>query len=374
MVVRMLEANIEFLKREFFKYYYENLDQLVPPGPVKNREFGFFLEKGGGMLRHKCFTSLEELHSFVLNEVPLDIYVSAAKYEDPSNRDMQEKKLISAELFFDIDAEPTVSESERSAWVCPNCGRYDLGIEDKCPACSSPVERAEIVNENQLNEALKEAGKLVEVLRSDFGIEENHISVFFSGNRGYHVHVDQEEFINITAEGRREIVDYLLIQGFEEKRMVDLLKNRGFNDGDLKGVIGRVYRMVLEAGSDEKHRTSFDKRRILKQIIQAIEELKVRIDPVVTIDIHRLMRMPGSINSNSGMVKKRIRLQDLSSFNPLKDAVALGEEETVLRVKAVPRFNLRSKSFGPFKDEEVELPAYAAAYIICKGLGEYVRG
>lgn len=366
----MLEANIEFLKREFFKYYYENLDQLVPPGPMKNREFGFFLDKGGGMLRHKCFTNLEEFHNFVLNEVPLDIYVSAARYEDPSNRDMQEKKLINAELFFDIDAEPTVSENEESAWVCPNCGRYDLGMEDKCPACSSPVKLVEIVNENQLNEVLKDVKKLVDVLRSDFGIDENHISVFFSGNRGYHVHVDQEEFTNITAEGRREIVDYLLIQGFEEKRIVDFLKNRGSYNGDLKGVIGRVYRMVLESGCGK---TPCDKRRILKQINQAIEEFKVRIDPVVTIDIHRLMRMPGSINSNSGMVKKRIRLQDLSSFNPLKDAVALGGGETLLRVKAVPRFNLGGKSFGPFKGEEVELPAYAAAYIICKGLGEYVR-
>ncbi|MBO3799740.1 MAG: hypothetical protein FGF52_01625 [Candidatus Brockarchaeota archaeon] len=366
----MPEANMEFLKREFFKYYYENLDQLVPPGPIKNREFGFFLDKSRGMLRHKCFINLDEFHNFVLNEVPLDIYVSAARYEDPSNRDMQEKKLISAELFFDIDAEPTVSESEESAWVCQNCGKYDLGTEDKCPVCNSPVERAEIVNENQLNEALKEVKKLVEVLRSDFGIDENHISVFFSGNRGYHVHVDQEEFINITAEGRREIVDYLLIQGFEEKRIMHLLKNRSFYSGDLKGIIGRIYRMILEAGGDKIPR---NKRRILKQINEIIEEFKVKVDPVVTIDIHRLMRMPGSINSNSGMVKKRVRLQDLSSFNPLKDAVALGEGETVLRVKAVPRFNLGGKSFGPFKDEEVELPAYAAAYIICKGLGEYVR-
>lgn len=368
----MLEASVEFLKREFFKYYYENLDKLVPPGPIKNREFGFFLGKNMGMLRHKCFNSLEDFHKFVLNEVPLDIYVSAARYEDPSNRDMQEKKLINAEFFFDIDAETTIAGTEESAWACPKCGGYDLGIEEKCPACGSIVEHAEIINEGQLEKALKEVEKLIMILTDDLGMNEDHIYVFFSGNRGYHVHVDQEEFINVTAEGRREVVDYLLIQGFEEKRLIDFFKKRQ-NTDDLKGVIGRVYRMVLE-NCGSKPGAFYDGRRILKHINQAVEELRVRIDPVVTIDIHRLMRMPSSINSNSGMAKKKIRLPDLYSFNPLRDAVVLGEEETVVRVKAVPRFRLGGKSFGPFKNEEVELPAYAAVYIVCKGLGEYVRG
>ncbi|MEM2997810.1 MAG: hypothetical protein QW542_02555, partial [Thermoproteota archaeon] len=103
----------------------------------------------------------------------------------------------------------------------------------------------------------------------------------------------------------------------------------------------------------------------------AVEELKVRIDPVVTIDMHRLMRMPESINSSSGMVKRRIRLEDLPSFKPLEEAIAFGDEETCLKVKIVPRFSLGGRTFGPFKDEEVELPAYAAVYIVCKGLGEY---
>ncbi|MEM2351031.1 MAG: DNA primase small subunit domain-containing protein [Thermoproteota archaeon] len=366
-----MEASIEFLKREFFKYYYENLDKLVPPGPIKNREFGFFIDKGKGMLRHRCFNSLGDFHQFVLNEVPLDIYVSAARYEDPSNRDMQEKRLINAELFFDIDAEP-VTGVEESAWICSKCGRYDLGVEEKCPVCGSIVEHADIVDENQLEKALKEADKLISVLIKDFGINEDCISVFFSGNRGYHVHVDQEEFINLTSEGRREIVDYLLIQGFERKKFIDLFKKKGPYDNYLKGMMGRVYHMVLETCGD-KLGASYDKRRILKHVDQAIEELKVRIDPVVTIDTHRLMRMPGSINSNSGMAKKKIRLQDLRSFNPLSEAVVLGDEETVVRVKAIPRFKLGEKSFGPFKDEEVELPAYAAVYIVCKGLGEYVR-
>jgi len=369
----MLESNIRFLKREFFKYYYENIDKLVPPSPIEQREFGFFIEKGKGMLRHKCFRNLEEFHKFVLNETPLDIYVSAARYEDPGNRDMQEKKLISAELFFDIDAEPDFKEGEESAWACPNCGAYDLGVVETCPACRSSVENVETVNEDQLNKALRETDKLIKILINDFGIEESNISVFFSGNRGYHVHVDQEEFVYLTAEGRREIVDYLLIQGLEENRLIEALRKKTVNDSSLKGVVWRVYRMVLESSLDKPRATR--NRKVLKQSInQAIEELRVRIDPVVTIDMHRLMRMPNSINSNSGMVKKKVGLKDLTSFNPLTEAIAIRDGEVVVKVKAFPRFKLCGKTFGPFKEEEVELPIYAAIYIICKGMGEYVGG
>lgn len=368
----MLKSSLEFLKREFFKYYYENLDKLVPPGPIGKREFGFFLDKGKGMLRHKCFNNLRDFHEFVLKEIPLDIYVSAARYEDPENRDMQEKKLIDAELFFDIDVKPTALDSDKSAWICPECGKYDFGIKEECPACGSCVEYLEIVDEEQLNKALKETDKLVRILTDDFGINSNGIHVFFSGNRGYHVHVNQEEFVNLTAEGRRELVDYLLIQGFEEKKLIEILRKKSLTDGNLKGVIGKVYQKVLDLISSGKTETVYTRSSLLKYINQAIEELKVRIDPVVTIDTHRLMRMPNSINSNSGMAKKAVELKELLSFNPLRDAVVLGEDEVIVKVKVAPRFKLYGRGFGPFKDEEVELPTYAAAYIVCKGMGEYV--
>lgn len=368
-----MQASLEFLKREFFKYYYENISRLVPPEPIRGREFGFFLEKGRGMFRHKCFNSLKDFHEFILNAIPLDIYVSAANYEDPGNRDMSEKKLVNAELFFDIDAESVAAVGEEeSAWICQKCGQYGIGLIDRCSSCNSPTELVRLVSEKQLKEALRETEKLIHVLTEDFGIAPENIRVFYSGNRGYHVHVNQEDFLNITGEGRREIVDYLLIQGLDEKELLNFLK-KGANVGgvSLKGVKRRVYMRILEkAGSLEKLKAT-RKETVLKTLVNAVEELKVRIDPVVTVDMHRLMRMPESINSSSGMVKRRIWLEDLPSFKPLEEAIAFGDEETCLKVKIVPRFSLGDKTFGPFKDEEVELPAYAAVYIVCKGLGEY---
>ncbi|MGQ9478491.1 MAG: DNA primase small subunit domain-containing protein [Thermoproteota archaeon] len=370
----MLLQSLNFLKREFFKYYYENIDRMIPPAPIKNREFGFFLNKDKGMLRHKSFSSLKDFQTFILNQVPLDIYVSAARYEDPTNRDMSEKRLINADLFFDIDSEPPPNQN--AAWVCNKCGEYGLGIVNLCEACGSETESIELVIPEQLKDALKEAEKLIHVLTNDFGIDKKHVSVFFSGNRGYHVHVDQEDFLHIGEEGRREIVDYLMIQGLEEKDILRYLKKmeKGISRTPLKGVRERVYSMVYEITRREKSSTTRLKvKTVLSIINRAVEELRVRIDPVVTIDVHRLMRMPESINSNSGMVKKRIELENLESFNPLKEAIAFGNEEVTLRVRVAPRFELGGKVFGPFKDEEVELPTYAAVYLVCKGLGVNVE-
>lgn len=374
MVRRMLQESLEFLRREFFKYYYENISRLVPPEPIRNREFGFFLEKDKGMFRHKCFNSLKDFHEFVLNEIPLDIYVSAANYEDPSNRDMSEKKLINAELFFDIDAEPTDTVDEESAWICRKCGRYDLGWKDRCSVCGFQTESVKLVTERQLKEALREAEKLIHILLNDFGITAENTHVFFSGNRGYHVHIDQRDFLNVGGEGRREIVDYLLVQGLDDRELLNLLK-RGVpvENVDSRGVKRRVYRRITEMIKSEKYRSIRSGKEIVFKILEdAVEELKVRIDPVVTVDMHRLMRMPESINSSSGMIKKRIRHNDLSFFKPLEGAIAFGDEETSLKVKIAPKFNLGGRTFGPFKDEEVELPTYVAVYLICKGLGEYV--
>ncbi|MEM2930555.1 MAG: DNA primase small subunit domain-containing protein [Thermoproteota archaeon] len=369
----MLQESLEFIKREFFKYYYENLSRLVPPEPIRSREFGFFLEKDKGMFRHKCFNSLKDFHEFVLNEIPLDIYVSAANYEDPGNRDMSGKKLINAELFFDIDAEPTDITDEESAWICRKCGGYDLGWSDRCPVCGIQTELIRLVSEKQLKEALRETEKLIRVLLNDFGIVKENMHVFFSGNRGYHVHINQKDFINIGGEGRREIVDYLLVQGLDHRELLNLLiKGVPVENVDSRGVKIRVRRRVAEMMMTGRYRSIKSRReRILKMLEDAVEEIKVRIDPVVTIDMHRLMRMPESINSSSGMAKKRIRYEDLLSFKPLEEAIALGNEETSLKVKIAPKFNLGGGTFGPFKDEKVELPTYAAVYLICKGVGEY---
>src|SRR5712692_5854711 len=65
--------------------------------------------------------------------------------------------------------------------------------------------------------------------------------------------------------------------------------------------------------------------------------LGIRIDPQVTMDVHRIFRMPGTINSKSGLIK--MRCNDLESFDPLKDPCLLGDSEVNVNTKMSSQIN-----------------------------------
>jgi len=92
----------------------------------------------------------------------------------------------------------------------------------------------------------------------------------------------------------------------------------------------------------------------------------VMIDPNVTMDIHRIFRLPGSINSKSGLSK--IFCNNLEEFNPYSDACFIDDESIEVTANCPIDFSLKNKKFGPYKNEKVTVPKYAAVYMICKGL------
>lgn len=97
------------------------------------------------------------------------------------------------------------------------------------------------------------------------------------------------------------------------------------------------------------------------------KDMGVRIDPQVTTDVHRVFRMPGTLNSKSGLSK--VKSRDLYSFDPFVDACVLGDGIVSVRVKTPVKLKLKRNSFNISK-EVAEIPAYAAVYLMCKGLAE----
>ena len=54
-----------------------------------------------------------------------------------------------------------------------------------------------------------ETSKLIDMLENDFGFSQNELHVYFSGHRGYHVHIENESVRSLDAMARKEIVDYV---------------------------------------------------------------------------------------------------------------------------------------------------------------------
>ena len=103
-----------------------------------------------------------------------------------------------------------------------------------------------------------------------------------------------------------------------------------------------------------------------KQLEALKEVFVVRIDPNVTVDIHRIFRLPGSLNSKSGLGK--VLVNNIDKFDPYVDACFIDSEKIEVVANCPFQFSLNNKKFGPYTQEKVSVPKFAAVYMICKGL------
>jgi len=100
--------------------------------------------------------------------------------------------------------------------------------------------------------------------------------------------------------------------------------------------------------------------------------LRTRIDTVVTTDIHRLIRMPGTLNGKTGLKATMLSLDELENFDPFNEPVVFEGNQRVY-VKTAPEIRVRDMRFGPFTNEEVEIPLAAAILLAAKGVAWPVK-
>jgi DNA primase small subunit len=378
---------------------------------MTEREFGY-LSFGGGMVRHLAFPNMGELLATLVREGPSGVYCSNSYYFEPS-LPMNEKGWKGADLIFDIDADNLMlpCRSEHDIWTCRQCGLQQVGIRpEACPRCSSSRISEQNWGCAKCVEATKrETFKLLNILEDDFGIPNTGTSVYFSGSMGYHISVEAKEIEYLDNFARTEIAEYVLGRGilpetlgfhtkFPIEQVYDSLPSVG--DPGWRGRIARYFKDieydVLDASVDSGGRTKKQKigqevgsettRKIIKIykkeklegflniLEEGVQKTGVSIDPSVTMDIHRIFRLGGTLNGKTGLLKMKCP-NKLESFDPLVDAVVLGDELMKVDVGLAPRFGLKGRVFGPFREEKsLELPTFAAVYLLCKGSAIVNRG
>jgi DNA primase small subunit len=92
----------------------------------------------------------------------------------------------------------------------------------------------------------------------------------------------------------------------------------------------------------------------------------IRIDPNVTVDIHRIFRLEGSLNSKSGLAK--LACENIEKFNPYAEACLIDDKPVEVSANSPIEFRLKNRKFGPYTNEQVSVPKYAAVYMLCKGI------
>jgi DNA primase small subunit len=406
--------SVDFVKNLFREYYMVDLFLHGKVSHVDKREFGFILLEGS-MVRHISFKTVKELVDFMQSFVPKDAYFSCAYYENPT-AEMERKGWLGADLIFDIDADHILTPCERihDIWTCSSCGFSGKGITpETCPLCGA--ERLDVETwpcEVCLDSAKLEATKLLDILQDDFGFSRNEIHLFFSGHRGYHVHVECEDVKPLDSVARKEIVDYVSGIGLEvsfysfnrrspkkkisyggplfsvgwPKRLVDGLqaflskakekdlRKLGFRRDAVNAIIERrdaLLRNLYDSGI--WHTVRGVGFKTWEKLVGHVLMLQsVKIDTVVTTDVHRLIRMPETLNSKTGLKKAEVPVSAIDDFDPFRDAVAFKKGEVEVLVSDVPKFRIGDETFGPYRNRKVELPVAAALLLVCRGRAEVV--
>lgn len=379
----------------FRKYYMEELSLNVSISKADKREFGFTSFEGQ-MIRHKSFQSFEEVGDFMQNFVPRDAYYSCAYYENPTE-EMEKKGWLGADLIFDIDADhiPTSCNKIHDEWICCSCGFAGKGITpENCPVCNGEkFETNTWLCQDCLDTAKNETIKLLDILKEDFGFSDKDVRVYFSGHRGYHVHVENEFVQSLDAISRKEIVDYLCGVGLNGKMIISSSWYARIQKG--------LYHFISRAVEEDFIRLGL-KKNIVKALLsnkdkvltnlenaEAWRSVKgigpetwekildycakgefVKIDTVVTADIHRLVRLPNTLHGKTGFKKVEFSISQIDDFDPFKEAIAFKKGTIKVLVHNSPQFRVGEETFGPYKNVKVELPAAAAILLICKGKAE----
>ena len=403
----MDEASRDFVYQKFCEYYRDPSNIIPAPIILEQREFGYLLFKERFMVRHKRFEKISNLRAVLNQTVPSDVYHSCAYYENP-DFDMDKKGWLGADLVFDIDADhiPTSCNKIHDEFTCTKCGFSGKGITpETCPACeATKFETKTWPCELCIDSTRQEAAKLIDMLENDFGFSPDELHVFFSGHRGYHVHVETEAVRSLDAMARKEIVDYIIglgIKLFEKKpkkasadtkfrlhdfgwdrrlkvgmktflstaRREDFVK-MGFKDKKKLDLIIEKKDTLIDRCLDEGYWDGFfgvSDGTWMKLAEYIKDQQSAKIDTVVTTDIHRLIRMNGTLHGKTGLKKVEFPAKNLQDFDPFTGAVAFKKGEVKVLVSDAPEFKLGGETLGPYKNEIKELPVAAAVMLICKG-------
>lgn len=337
----MDERTRAYLAGRFSDHYRrESVD--IPPS-AHRREWGFIPWASGErttMVRHRSVTDLGGLDQFLSREGPRHVYYSAGYYDEPSAGSMAAKGWRGSDLVFDLDADHL-----------PGINPAETGYGAMLAACK------------------RELQTLLDLLEADFGFDSYH--VVFSGGRGYHVHVRTDDVRSLPQRARRDIAEYVRGENVTMDAIIETSAVQGTGRSTPAStrrlVIGggwgqRVHRTLigfanelqeLEAGeataklqsiegigeqranalyaairssTHELAAGNIDIHPAMMRLLDALIERTVAdsgaaIDEPVTTDVHRLIRLPGSLHGGSGLRVCSLDRDTLASFDPLVDAI-----------------------------------------------------
>jgi len=370
----MLENDLKFLEETFKQYYFDHFDLIHVPDRSQEREYGY-KKFNSGMIRHISLKTDKDLHLMLMTNVPSDVFCSNAYYSFP-NLPMAEKDWKEADLIFDIDAKDLnlSCRKDHTCIKCISCGEISL-LQDVCPKCkSNKLDLLSLPCQNCISGVKKEVLNLIKILTNDLQIDDENVRISFSGNEGFHLYVANSFYNQLGSKERGDLIDYIMFRRAMPERFGFKKENPSrlsFPELDEAGWRGRVAKELF--GSKSKRSKAITKiisngyfayQQILEEMGK--HSIGIKIDPNVTVDIHRIFRLEGSLNSKSGLAK--LACENIEKFNPYVEACLIDDKPVEVSANSPIEFRLKNRKFGPYTNEKVFVPKYVAVYMLCKGI------
>lgn len=418
-----------YLKRLFQAYYNEQKSKIPIVHLHDKREFGFIPWEKPIMIRHIGFENSDEFLQYLIKNAPRHVYSSGTLYSQPDNSNMNSKGYLGCDFIIDIDVDhfDTPCKVDHDLWFCKECGKEGKGLPPKkCPKCKTlKFKHISWICEKCLNIAKGEIIKLIyNFLIPDFGYNESNFIIAFSGHRGYHLKIEDDRIRKLSSESRRELVDYFTghnlsleilglrqysqnIYGFLKEnvgwaqkiilKLEDILKT--YNSLEIEhllikfGLNKNIIKSFIQSKDDFLETISKNKRTLWiipnftlttwKNLLSGIvEEIGAEIDQPVSVDIHRLIRYPGTLHGKTGFKVQELTLKELDTFNPLNqsndflDPIVFKSNNTQkleIIEKKVPLISIKGDNFGPYiQGERIEVPHHIAVLFLCKGVAKTI--
>lgn len=350
--------------------------------------------------------------------VPAHVYYSSAYYSDPGLQPMPKKVegWLGADLIFDVDDEHIrgiegLTYSERLSKV-KNIVHHkllhdflldDFGFDEKCVSVVFSGSRGyhiHIRDPKVLELGSVERREIVDYIiglgldYSKIFVEETfELKDFGAGRVAKKIkismpHQDSPAWKNRMRLGIQNLLNELenLEKSQAIQRLLDISQDIKFrSEGSRqKKRFGRktateIYNNLFSGATGKKGadriRTEnvleiFSKDSYRNMFIELVKartavEMAGETDEPVTTDVKRLIRMPSSIHGKTGLNVVPLALDELESFEPLRDAVVFGDAPVKINVSEKHEFELKGQHYT-VNSGETELPEYAAVFLMCQ--------
>lgn len=310
---------------EYYRDYFDVNDilKVISLETFPTREFGFE-RLDTGFTRNKSFVEPTHVKEY-LSTFPVGGAYIGSLYEDrllPGDKNnkpvtIHNTKWVGRELIFDFD----MDEYDQIR-KCDCTGRM------VCIDCWFLMQKAsEIIDDT---------------LREDFGYKK--LIWVYTGGRGYHCWVLDKKAFNLDQDQRAAIIGHMqLIHDPKGLQKIDkignnseLLRTRIYEKLGREFILNEKEDKVLrDLGFNKKKleltREFLNTTSLYRDIVESvpkgrdeqfletvIKNLYPRIDHKVTIDVRRLIRMPGSVHIRTQNISEYV--SDPTNFNPLSDA------------------------------------------------------